>query len=76
MTPTIPPKYLKDLPEPSIFSTSETSARTKIQTKIDIKELINYFENSLDRKLTKEEKAIALTAYKLGIKKKYNIKLQ
>ncbi len=64
-------KIYTELPEPSVFKESDIAPKKKTHVKIDTHGLINYFEESLERKLTGEETAIILTAYKLGRKHKY-----
>ena len=60
-----------ELPEPSVFKETDIAPKKKTHVKIDTHGLIEYFEQSLERKLTGEETAIILTAYKLGRKHKY-----
>ena len=64
-------KIFEELPEPSVFNICDIVPKKKTRTNIHTKELFSYFENSLERKLTGEETAIILTAYKLGRKRKY-----
>ena len=68
-------KIFSALPEPSVLRPEDIAPKKKnVRTKFKTKELIEYFENSLERKVTKEETAIILTAYKLGRKRKYETK--
>jgi len=65
-------RIFSELPDPMEYVHIVPSAsKKKIHTKIDTKGLIDFFEQSLERKLTGEESAIILTAYKLGRKRKY-----
>ena len=54
-----------------MFKETDIAPKKKTHVKIDTHGLIEYFEQSLERKLTGEETAIILTAYKLGRKHKY-----
>ncbi len=69
-------RIFTELPQPTEFSVKDikkTSSKKKHSLRIDTDELIHYFETALERKLTGEETAIALTAYKLGRKRKYEV---
>ncbi|MCQ4725291.1 exonuclease domain-containing protein [Anaerotignum faecicola] len=56
------------------LSLSELEPKKSGQSKTNTKALLNYFEKSLERKLTSEETAIIKTAYKLGQKRSYDAK--
>lgn len=65
-------KICQILPEASVFDIATLAPKQKEQAKLNTKELIGFFENSLERKLSTEEIAMVLTAYKLGRTKKYD----
>jgi len=55
-----------DIITPSVFSIESVMPKKPIATKMNTRALLEYFEKSLERKLSPEEAAIIRTAYKFG----------
>ena len=55
-----------DIITPSVFRVEDIMPKKVISTKMNTRALLDYFEKSLERKLTAEEAAMIRTAYKFG----------
>lgn len=55
-----------DIITPSVFNVESIMHKKPVATKMNTRALLEYFEKSLERKLTPEEAAIIRTAYKFG----------
>ncbi|MBR5468380.1 MAG: exonuclease domain-containing protein [Firmicutes bacterium] len=55
-----------DMITPSVFNVESITPKKPVATKMNTRALLEYFEKSLERKLTPEEAAIIRTAYKFG----------
>jgi len=59
-------KVHPDVITPSVFKIEDIMIKKPVATKMNTRALLDYFEKSLERKLSPEEAAIIRTAYKFG----------